>query len=532
MSETRTVDTDLVAAWRDRVATAPDRPALAYFDTVLSAAEADRLSDELAAAYAGLGVTAGDHVGLHLQNVPWFPLSMLALWKLGASAVLLNPMYRGEELAALVVDSEAVGVVTDLAELDRTRAALGDGPDAPWVVGASSRDLQTRDDPRVFGDSPHTAPPAEDDLAALVRAQEGATVEHASPGGDAIAMLCYTSGTTGRAKGAMNTHAGVLAVCRSYAEWTGFGPGGVCFATAPLFHITGAVINAVVSLVHDTTLVLAHRFAPAVALDAFAEHGVTTTIGSITAFSAMLEVPDPPADAFTSMTAMYSGGAPIPPSTVERVEARFGVYVHNAYGMTETCSGVIAVPLGERAPVDPASGTLSVGKPLPGMTLRVLGSDGEPVAAGEQGELEMSGPQVVPGYWRRPDATEEAMPGGRLRSGDVAVVDDEGWVYLVDRLKDQINVSGYKVWPREVEDALHTHPAVREAAVVGRPDDYQGESVVAYVALVGGGSATPDELTAVVRERLAAYKVPKEVHVVEDLPKTQTGKIRRAALRD
>ena len=166
------------------------------------------------------------------------------------------------------------------------------------------------------------------------------------------------------------------------------------------------------------------------------------------------------------------------------------------------------------------------------MTLRVLDADGEPVAPGEQGELEMSGPQVVPGYWRRPDATEETMPGGRLRSGDVAVVDDDGWVYLVDRLKDQINVSGYKVWPREVEDALHAHPAVREAAVVGRSDDYQGESVVAYVALVGDGSATPDELRETVRARLAAYKVPREVHVVEDLPKTQTGKIRRAALRD
>ncbi|MCH1867889.1 class I adenylate-forming enzyme family protein [Nocardioides sp. CFH 31398] len=526
-------DTDLVAAWDARVAAAPDRPALAYFDTVLTAAEVDRLSDEVAAAYATLGVEAGSHVGVHLQNVPWFPLSMLALWKLGAAAVLLNPMYRGEELRALVEDAGAVGVVTDLAEVGRTREALA-GPDAPWVVGASSRDLQTRDDPRVLGDdpAPERDPSGADDLAALVRAQAGAPVDHAVPGGDAVAMLCFTSGTTGRAKGAMNTHAGVLAVCRSYAAWTGLGPGGVCFATAPLFHITGAVINATIALVHDATLVLAHRFAPAVALDAFAEHGVTTTIGSITAFSAMLEVPDPPAGAFASMTALYSGGAPIPPSVVERFEDRFGVYVHNAYGMTETCSGVIAVPLGERAPVDPASGTLSVGKPLPGMTLRVLGADGEPVAPGEQGELEMSGPQVVPGYWRRPDATEETMPGGRLRSGDVAVVDDEGWVYLVDRLKDQINVSGYKVWPREVEDALHTHPAVREAAVVGRPDDYQGESVVAYVALVGGGEATPEELRETVRGRLAAYKVPKEVHVVEDLPKTQTGKIRRAALRD
>jgi long-chain acyl-CoA synthetase len=165
------------------------------------------------------------------------------------------------------------------------------------------------------------------------------------------------------------------------------------------------------------------------------------------------------------------------------------------------------------------------------VTLRTLDPSGEPTAAGIAGELEISGPQVVSGYWRNPDASESTMPEGRLRTGDVAIIDEHGWVYLVDRLKDQINVSGYKVWPREVEDALYEHPAVFEAAVVGRPDDYQGESVVAYVSLRRDATTTPDELMAFARERLAAYKRPKSIHIIDELPKTQTGKIRRAALK-
>jgi long-chain acyl-CoA synthetase len=300
---------------------------------------------------------------------------------------------------------------------------------------------------------------------------------------------------------------------------------------APLFHITGAVVNATISLLTDTTLVLAGRFHPEVAVEAFAEHGVTYTIGSITAYNAIYGLPQAGPEHFAAAKALYSGGAPIPPATVERFQERFGVYLHNGYGMTETTSAVIAVPPGSRAPVHLPSGTLSGGKPLPHITARVVDLHGDPVPSGEQGELELSGPQVVPGYWEKPEATHKTMPGGRLRTGDVAVIDDEGWVYLVDRLKDQINVSGYKVWPREVEDALYEHPSVLEAAVVGQPDPYRGETGVAYVSLKAGLNATPEELITFSRHRLAAYKCPRTVHFLADLPKTQSGKIRRAELR-
>ena len=323
----------------------------------------------------------------------------------------------------------------------------------------------------------------------------------------------------------------MLSVVSTYASWTGLSDGDVVLAVAPLFHITGAVVNATISLLTDTTLVLTGRFHPEVVLEAFAEHGVTCTIGSITAYNAIYELPQAGPHHFASVKALYSGGAPIPPATVERFQERFGVYLHNGYGMTETTSAVIAVPAGDRAPVHRPSGTLSIGRPLPNLTARVVGPHGDPLPSGEQGELEVSGPQVVPGYWGKPEATRQTMPEGRLRTGDVAVIDEQGWVYLVDRLKDQINVSGYKVWPREVEDALYEHPSVLEAAVVGQPDDYRGERVVAYVSLKAGPHATAEELIAFSRERLAAYKCPRTIHFVADLPKTQSGKIRRAELR-
>ena len=200
--------------------------------------------------------------------------------------------------------------------------------------------------------------------------------------------------------------------------------------------------------------------------------------------------------------------------------------------MTESTSAVIAVPPGTEAPVDPASGGLAIGLPMPNLTVRVVDADGRALPVGEQGELEMSGPQIVPGYWDNPEATARTMPEGKLRTGDVAVLDEDGWVYIVDRLKDQINASGYKVWPREVEDVLYEHPAVYEAAVVGQPDPYRGETVVAYVSVRAGRTVTEEELIDFTKQRLAAYKYPRIVHVIDDLPKTQTGKIRRRALRD
>lgn len=521
----------LVAAWRARVEREPDARALTYFDRTMSVREFDETSDALAVAYQSLGTEHGDRVGIYLQNIPQYALSFVALWKIGAIALVLNPMYTGTELRRLIDDAGAIGIICPDTDALETSETLADSS-VRWMVTTSPLAFQTRNDPRVFDHTERVTGVGDGDLEKLVAEFRGRPVPPSDLGADDVALLTYTSGTTGPPKGAMNTHGNLLTVTSSFATCIDLQPRDAVFTMAPMFHITGAVINATIAMLHDAVLVMANRFHPEVAIEAFVEHGVTFTIGSITAYNSIHQLPHAVPEHFASVKAMYSGGAPIPPSTIARFRERFGVYIHNAYGMTETSSAVIAVPLGAEAPVDAASGALSIGQPLAGIEAMVVDASDRPVQPNVQGELILRGPQVVPGYWRNREATESTMPGGWLHTGDGATIDETGWVYLVDRLKDQINTSGYKVWPREVEDELSKHPAVFEVAVVGKPDDYRGEAVVAYVSLRAGESATSAELIAFARERLAAYKCPRAIRVIPNLPKTQTGKIRRNALRD
>jgi long-chain acyl-CoA synthetase len=217
---------------------------------------------------------------------------------------------------------------------------------------------------------------------------------------------------------------------------------------------------------------------------------------------------------------------------VEAFEKQFGAYIHSAYGLTETTSPSHLGPLTRRAPVDPGSGALSIGVPVFGTVARIVGESGEELEPGEVGEIVISGPQVVPGYWNKPEETANALPGGELHTGDVGFRDAQGWFYIVDRKKDQINAGGYKIWPREVEDVLYEHDAVREAAVIGVPDDYRGETVKAFVSVKPGRGVSAEELIAHCRERMAAYKYPRLVELIDELPKTVSGKILRRELRN
>jgi long-chain acyl-CoA synthetase len=517
----------LVAAWDDRVATAPHSVLVRYFDGSRTTVQVDADSDALAVALQERGVGHGDRVAVYLQSTPHYVVILLALWKLGAIGVPLNPMYRAAELRRLVDDCRPVGLFVAHGDAAETAATLT-GSSVAWLIGVDHAHFQTRNDPRVDWGA---ASSELADLAVLLTEYAGRRPDRPAVGVDDTALICYTSGTTGPAKGALNSHGNVLHSAVNFGAWVGIGPGDVVLGIAPLFHISGVILNAATAIFNGAQLVLVGRYQPDVVLDAFAEHQVTFTIGSITAFNALLALEHASAEHFQSVRLLYSGGAPIPPATVERFRARFGHYIHNIWGMTETTAGGIAVPPGRRARLDAASGTLSVGVPTPGADVRVIDAEGIDVPHGTAGELEFAAPQVIPGYWEKPEASALALPGGRLRTGDVVVVDADGWIYLVDRLKDQINTSGYKVWPREVEDAFYEHPAVFEAAVVGESDAYRGEAVVAYVSLKPGASASGVELADFVRGRLAAYKTPRRVHLVEDLPKTATGKIRRREMR-
>lgn len=329
----------------------------------------------------------------------------------------------------------------------------------------------------------------------------------------------------------MNTHGNLVFNAQTYRDWTQLQPGEGVLGIAPLFHITGLVGHVMLAFLLPAPLMLAHRFHPGVMLDAIREHRPVFTIGAITAFIALAGADGATTGDFSSMRVLYSGGAPIAPAVADRMEKIFGSYIHNIYGLTETNSPSHAVPLGARAPVDPASGALSVGVPVYNTVVRVIDEQGNEVPVGEVGEFATSGPQVVPGYWGKPEATAESIPGGELHTGDVGFMDPDGWFYIVDRKKDMINASGYKVWPREVEDVLYTHPAVREAAVIGVPDEYRGESVKAFVSLQPGAEVTTAEIVAFCQERMAAYKYPRQVEIIDELPKTVTGKILRRELR-
>ncbi|WP_260618362.1 AMP-binding protein [Streptomyces sp. WAC07149] len=347
-----------------------------------------------------------------------------------------------------------------------------------------------------------------------------------------IALISYTSGTSGTPKGAMNPHGAITYNATRQVTGHPVPEGAGYFALAPLFHITGLVCELAACFVNAGTLVLTHRFHPGAVLDAFLEHRPAYAIGPATAFTALAAHPDATRDHFASFRVLSSGGAPLPPALVERLRADFGFYLRNGYGLTECTAPCASVPAHLEAPVDPATGTLSVGVPGAQTLVRILDEHGAELPLGEAGEIAVRGPQVVPGYWGLPDATAAAFPDGELRTGDVGFMDADGWLYVVDRKKDMINTSGFKVWPREVEDVLYTHPAVREAAVVGVPDPYRGETVKAYVSLCPGASAGPAELAAYCADRLAAYKYPRQVEILPVLPQTTSGKILRRELRD
>ncbi|WDM13777.1 AMP-binding protein [Streptomyces lavenduligriseus] len=520
----------LVHALRTAVTEHPDRAFLTYFDTRLSYRETDELTDSVAAHLAGRGLRRGDRVAVLLQNSPHFLLAVLGAWKAGATVVPVNPMYKSREVAHVLRDGEVTALIcSDRAWETYLRQTAADSP-VRIVLTACERDFQTRDDPRVLAFERLPQAPDADDLTAVAR-QGGRPPEGRLPRPEDIALISYTSGTSGAPKGATNTHANIMYNAERQSTGLGLPEAPVYYALAPLFHITGMVCQFGACLSSAGTLVLTYRFEPGVVLDAFAEHRPHYTVGPSTAYMALAAHPGATREHFASFVNLSSGGAPVPPALVERFRERFGPYIRVGYGLTECTAPCASVPPHLEAPVDPVSGTLSVGLPGADTVVRILDEQGAEVPFGEHGEIVVRGPQVVPGYWRRPDATAETFPDGELRTGDIGFMDEQGWLYVVDRKKDMINASGFKVWPREVEDVLYTHPAVREAAVVGVPDGYRGETVKAYISLRPGAEAAPGELAAYCKERLAAYKYPRQVEILPELPKTASGKILRRELR-
>jgi long-chain acyl-CoA synthetase len=518
--------------FRATVARQPDTPAIHYFESSVTYRELDECSDALAVGLAEHGLKPGDRVAVYLQNVPQFVIAMLATWKAGAIMVSINPMLKAREVTTLLTDSGARALVA-LESLWRDVAKeVVPKTDVQIAVTTSELDfLGEGGVPALLGDASRARDPEALDLVELIDAHRGESPGDPVLSANDVAFLTYTSGTTGPPKGAMNTHLNLTFNSQAYRDWIGLTSDDVVYGVAPLFHITGLVGHIGVSLLTGMPLVLSYRFDPDVALELIERHRVTFTVGSITVFIAMMNAPTASQRDTSSFKKIVSGGAPIAPATVEAFERQLGAYIHNIYGLTETTSPSHCVPFGMRAPVDEASGALSVGVPIFNTVVRIVDEHDQDLPAGEVGEIVTEGPQVVSGYWNKPEETENAIPGGRLHTGDVGLMDEKGWFYIVDRKKDQINAAGYKVWPREVEDVLYSHEAVREAAVVGVPDAYRGETVKAFVSLKPGAEVDAETLIAFCKERMAAYKYPRQIEFIEELPKTASGKVLRRELR-
>jgi len=515
-----------------------DAPAIHYFDQPISYGDVDRWSNSLAAAFRAMGLRQGDRIIVDLQNVPQFLIAVYAAWKIGVIVVPLNPMCKEKELTYFCTDSGARLFVTMDEIAQRLDLSFLKGSSVEQVITTSALDFLDVDSPRpeILSGCTRSSVPGCRDLRAILEEYKGERVDVYESSSDSIAYLTYTSGTTGQPKGAMNTQGNIAFSARVYQAMQRINGSDVVLGVAPLFHVTGEVAHAAIAALAGIPVVISYRFDPRETLRLIERWKVTMTVAAITVYIAWMNDPEVRKRDLSSFVKAYSGGAPVSSALVDQFKEMTGCYLHNVYGMTETNSPSHIVPLGSKAPVDPDSGALSVGVPVPNSISRICDSENpsRELAPDEIGEIVNRGPMIVPGYWNRPEETKNTIKDGWLYTGDVGKMDKAGWFYVVDRKKDLIIASGYKVWPRDVEDVIYQHPAVKEAAVIGIPDAYRGETVKAFVALKPGfeGSVPPQEIIGFCKERMAAYKYPRSVEFVAEIPKTLTGKFLRRALRD
>jgi long-chain acyl-CoA synthetase len=473
---------------------APDSPAIRLGEAELSYADLDDRSARLATLLRERGLATGDRIGIMLPNVPEFPISYYGVLRAGGVVVPMNVLLKRREIAFYLGDSGARALFAwhGFAEEAREGAAEA-GAELVEIEPATFAATLERLDP-----APGLAETAEEDTA----------------------VILYTSGTTGKPKGAELTHHNLSRNAQISGEtMTEVREGDVVLGALPLFHSFGQTVSMNGSIRMGACLTMLPRFDPGEALETIQRDRVTHFQGVPTMYGALLHHPDREQLDTSTLRSCVTGGASMPVEVLRGFEEAFGCIVLEGYGLSETspvsCSNH---PDRERKPG-------SIGTPIEGVEMRVVDEDDNPVPQGEIGEIVIRGHNIMKGYWQRPDATAEAMRGGWFHSGDMARVDTDGYFYIVDRKKDLIIRGGYNVYPREVEEVLYEHPMVREAAVLGVPHDEWGEEVGAAIVLHDGEELAPEELSAYVRERIAAYKYPRVVWFIDELPKGPTGKI-------
>ena len=454
---------------------------------------------------AGHGVSNGDRVAIVCSNNRYFVISYLAIVGLGAIAVPLNP------------ESPAAELGREIAEVTPVAVIVGPAATTAWAQFA----FATRD-------SVVTVVFAEGDAPAGVVALEDLLESEPMPAVDVdrdhLAVMMFTSGTAGAPRAAMLSHGNLLAnIEQTLSVRDETRPDDVVYGVLPLFHIFGLTVVLGVSFTVGATVLLVQRFDPATAVESIVQRRVTIVPGAPAMWVAFAFFDAIPADAFATVRLALSGASRLPLTAAEQFARRFGVTIREGYGLTEaapvvTSSTGMPVRLG------------SVGRVLAGEQVRLVGDDGEDVAAGDAGEIWVSGPNVFHGYWHDPEATARVLHEGWLRTGDIGTTDDDGYLYLVDRAKDLIIVSGFNVYPAEVEEVLAEHPAVADVAVIGVPHPHHGEAVKAYVVRAAGVDIDEDALIEHCTTLLARYKCPSKVLFVDQLPRNASGKVLRREL--
>jgi long-chain acyl-CoA synthetase len=489
-----------IASWlTDRASSDPSLPAIKQGDTILTYGALDAATARCATLLADHGVQAGDRVALTMPNVAYFPVVYYAILRLGAIVVPMNPLLKAGEISYGWNDSGAkVAVVFSVCSPEAVKAAGSTGTDLIVVT------------PGEF-----------DRLLASTEPTPG-LVERAP---DDTAVILYTSGTTGTPKGAELSHHNLRSnVTTSLETLMALNPGDVVFGGLPLFHSFGQTCGLNAAIAGGACLTLLPKFDGESALEVVQRDRVTLFLGVPTMYMALLAVKDRDRFDTSSLRQAGSGGASLPVEVLRGVEKAFSFQLLEGYGLSETS------PIASFNHPDAETKPGSVGTPIRGVEFELHDADDKPVADDTIGEIVIRGENVMKGYWRRPEATAEAMRGGWFHSGDLATRDADGYYFIVDRVKDMIIRNGFNIYPREVEEVLYAHPGVAEAAVFGLPDPSHGEEVAALVKLKDGASVTEDELRDWVKDQIAAYKYPRIIRFGE-LPKGPTGKILKREIK-
>lgn len=487
---------NLAHALTKTAAAHPDAVALKLDDVELSYAALDQASSLVAGLLVARGVEPGDRVGLMLPNVPYFPVIYYGILKAGAAVVPMNVLLKGREAEFYLSDSGA-----------KQFFAWHDWADEAQIAADGAGIELTIVKPGEFEQLIASATPID---------------EIAERAGEDTCVILYTSGTTGTPKGAELTHSNIGSNVATNVEMFGFAPGDVLFGGLPLFHSFGQTSAMNSAIASGATVTLLPRFDAAKAIEIIDRDGVTVFMGVPTMYVGMLHDPGIEGVDASSLRFCVSGGASLPVEVLSAVETKLEARLLEGYGLSET-SPVASF----NHPAHPSKPG-SIGRPIPGVEMKLVDDQGNDIPESDTeavGEIAIKGPNVMKGYWGRGDATDEVMRGEWFLSGDMAKRDADGYYFIVDRKKELIIRGGYNVYPREIEEVLYEHPAVREAAVIGIVDETHGEEVAAVIGFKPGESATADEIQEFVKERVAAYKYPRHVWFVEELPKTATGKI-------